>query len=313
MGVFDKWRQESSRERGDPDYWRIGFMPWGGDGGFRSLGDEWDKLEEPVDRETFEWNTGDLEGGKYRLMAIHGTRMRRPEDFGVKGWTMEVGEADGDAGGRTDDELERKVDALLAQAGGNGEERPEDPEALIKWMTLQNPAMMERYADIVVPAAWGVSSPGGGLGFDDFEKNPLGALMYDAYNNPEKLRKAGENVGAGFGAGLDGFFRGMDEPGAIGAGDVDQEPVEDDAEGWTPRRSSDAVAVDLDELGIDEIRPEDWLEAHAAAGEAADEPHVDQDVDADADQEPEPDVDDQEDAADAPATDEIEAAAEALE
>lgn len=251
MGLIERLKggDEPGPEREDPDYWRIGFMPWNGDGGFRSLGDEWDKLAEPVDRETFEWNTGDLEGGKYRLMAINETKMRRPEDFGVKGWTMEVGEPDDSKKSGEQDQLERKVDHLLAQVQESDDDGSgildKDPDAILKAWTLQNPELMYRYADQIIPAAWGATAPGGGIGYAEFDKNPLGALLFDAYNNPEKVRKAGENLGAGFGAGLDGFFTGMDDPAAVAADD-DPEPDDvDDDEEWQPRRSSDEVNLDL--------------------------------------------------------------------
>lgn len=253
MGLIERLTGDDDQpeEREGPDWWRIGFMPWNADGGFRSLGDEWDKLAEPVDRETFEWNVGELEGGKYRLMAIEDTKMRRPEDYGVKSWTMEVGEPD-DSKQRSDKEdLERKIDHLLAQQQQDDEPSnglmDKDPDAILKAFTLQNPDLLMRYADQIIPAAWGATSPGGGIGYEQFDANPLGALLFDAYNNPEKVRKAGENLGAGFGAGLDGFFTGMDDPAAVAEADDDGEADDEEDEGWQPRRSSGEASLDLSE------------------------------------------------------------------
>lgn len=270
LGPLDDGGEEA------PDYWRIAYMEWNGDGGFQALSDEWDKLDDPPDRETFEWNTGRLEDGRYKLMAIKEGRMRRPDDFGVKGWVMDVGEPD-DAP-RERDDLERKVDLLLAQQDQDDDdelEMPADPEALIQWMTLQDPRLLERYGDAIIPAAWGASAPGGGVGYSDFEDNPLGAILFDAYNNPEKLRKAGENIGAGFGSGLDGFFRGMEEPESIGPPDdgADQDAGEDvDDE---PREFGAGATMSLEELREGpEGGPsfDDFVRARQGAEEAPSEP-----------------------------------------
>lgn len=332
MGLID-----SIRGVGDhPDHddaernlkcWTVRHSPTEGKGGWASV-DGWEELATPPSKTEFELNTTELDPGVYRLFWVEADteRIQVPDDD--EAWKHVV-EGDQEADDR--DDLEAKVDQLLAQQAAESQEReeaaarpPGEPEDVVKWQTLNNPQLMERYADLVVPAAWGITEPGGGLGFDQFEKNPLGALMYDAYNNPEKVRKAGENLGAGFGAGLDGFFRGMEEPDTIAddgaaADDVD----EDEPEEFRPTISSEDAAIDMDELADykpdfeDFVRAQEGPQADAggtdeAAAPDEGEPSTEPSDDAEADESD--DTPDLEEELPRPSDeDDIEAAAEALE
>lgn len=290
MGLLDRFDRDggNGNQMPDPDElkgWSVRFSPAGGKGGWASV-EGWDLLGEPPTRTEFEINTGDLDAGRYRLFWVQKDTERLQVPPENVGWSLKV---EGDKKRTDDPDLEQKVDMLLARLESDRQEAAADeqmpdlsPKELMQWMTLQNPEMANRYPDFVMQSAWDLQGSGSGLGFDDFEKNPFGALFYDAYNHPEKVRKAGENLGAGFGAGLDGFFRGMDEPEAIGPDDTDEADDVDEAEAeeFQPRRTSEEAAIDMEALAGYSPDLEDWVAANRAEEAAQDAAGAPQEPDA---------------------------------
>jgi hypothetical protein len=265
MSVFGGLSGLGGGDDDGPDYWAVRRMAWNSDGGFREFSDEWAKLDEPVDRETFEWNTGELEPGRYRLMAIKDTKVRRPDDFDVKGWTIEIG--DPDASRSDDDPLEQKVDMLLAQQNqggpspGNGEvplmELVNDPADLFVLMGAFNENFVGTFGEQAALKQLGLIGDNE-LGFDDYKDNPIGAFFFDSYKEPQQLRELGQNLGAGGSAFFDGLMAGYGDPESILADDIEEAEREADAppdpEEFEPRESRGG-SITLEDLGVDKPDP----------------------------------------------------------
>lgn len=272
MGVLDGLPGRAGDDDEGPDYWAVRRMEWNSDGGFREFSDEWAQLDEPVDRETFEWNTGELEPGRYRLMAIKDTKVRRPDDFDVKGWTIEVGDPDASRSGG-DDPLEQKVDMLLAQqeqrpAGeSNGEvplmELVNEPADLFVLMGAFNENFVGTFGEQAALKQLGLVG-GNELGFDDYKDNPVGAFFFDSYKEPQQLRELGQNLGAGGSAFFDGLLAGYGDPESILGDDIEQAEREAeeaaDPEDFEPR-TADSGPTTLEDLGVDRPDPSDVAQA----------------------------------------------------
>lgn len=71
---------------GEPDAWTVRHTPAECRSGWHEI-EGYERLDEPVIQETFEWNNleSELVPGRYRLFALYGNRLARPtEDVGWK-------------------------------------------------------------------------------------------------------------------------------------------------------------------------------------------------------------------------------------
>lgn len=189
----------------EPDAWTVRWYPAEGRGGWQ-LVDGYERLERPIDRETFQWNNpeADLDPGRYRLFALDGTRLERAADDIGWGWRVEADEADA----RRDDQHRQIMELLddieeILETDETGRDVPDDPEELLKWRLLHDEDFLHLFGDDIALDAWDIRQPRkGGLGFDEFRKSPWGALIYDITHNPEQFQAVMFNVGAGLGKAL---------------------------------------------------------------------------------------------------------------
>lgn len=226
----------------------------------------WERFDEPIDRETFEINVDPtrLKPGTYQLFRLENKQLRKVEDANRWSWTY--GEENNDSG--IDDELRHELERLEAsiqdlRADEEGpRDVPDDPEELLKLLTLNDEEFMRLYGADIALKAWGVHGGAGGpSGYDDYQESPWGALAFDISNNPEHLQAAMRNVGIGIGAAMRTYKSGGAMPNLHATQDdangTDAETVEErvrgDAEG--------VLGKTLDDLADGPSTPEEAVEA----------------------------------------------------
>jgi len=206
------------------DHYTVRKQPIGGSGWATVEGFE--KMDTPIDAETFEFNCDALEvNTKYMLFALDGSRLRRPKDPDTR-WKMKNQPVpDSSTSGSTDeiDKLERKVDKLTAalQAQQDTEEQtPNDPDKMLKAAqtnlavaALNSEQFVAEHGDKIALGAFETAGMGSdsdaAIDFDSFQNSPLSAVAFQALDNPKKMEELGEAAGGSMGAMLSGVSRGM--------------------------------------------------------------------------------------------------------
>lgn len=262
--LFDNRGSEPETNESDIDYWCVRRMPFDGNGGFRSL-DEWDEMDEPIDRQTFEWNHPDPDPGRYRLFAVQDSRYARPPED-VR-WKWDVGDPSDstDRSAATSDEVDSELAALREEVRDLKDSRhpPDaDPEVIqarirakVMELALQNPHFMRVHGEKVALAAFdALSQQRTRPDYEEFEDAPIGATFYTLcrtmIEEPHKFRELGENLGAG----VEGFFDGMAANTKADEGSTpdrsSQSPTDDATpNGWRPR-DVDSGPATLDDLTV---------------------------------------------------------------
>lgn len=231
---------------------RVSHQPPNG-GGWIPV-EEFDKLEEPIAKDEFLYNTGELEPGKYRIYAIRKGMNKKPSDhplYEAEGWTHEV-EAPNEEADAEIRRLERKLDMLMdAQSGPSAEEEMlmSDPDTLdkqlavrMKMAALNSEEFMRRHGEQVMLSmfATGATAPKrDSPGYQDYQESPIGAAMYETFsaamNEPEKLERVGQAIGGGLGRFMAGASTGIaDSPAASPAQPAPPADPTEDPE-FTPR------------------------------------------------------------------------------
>jgi len=238
-------------------------------GGWKPV-DGFDEMDEPIDKGTFEYNAAPLDPGEYRLFAIDGNLQTQPPE-GV-GWVLQVeGERDTDTGGDEIRRLEQKIDRL--QESGE-QEAPADPKeaverqkANLQLAALQSDDFLKRYGDQIILSMFDGDGSGGGsdsaIGYEDWQKNPMGASLYETMHmvreEPEQIERLGEAIGRGVGtfvgSAADGYADPDAEQSLAEAKDAADQPAEADADTAEQQpgggRDLDAGPSDLGDLGSD--------------------------------------------------------------
>jgi len=263
MGVFDRFRGGDDPDSEDgPDAYRV--VRKTEKGGWKPV-DDFDDMDEPIERDTFEYNASPLKPGEYRLFAVKDNLQTQPPE-GV-GWILEVdGDRDRDDG--QDDEiaeLKREIRAMRSETA-DAEQGAEDldpseaverQKASIQLAALNSEQFMSRHGEKIALAMFGDGSGGGGgssMEFDDWQDNPVGASLFEtlkmAREEPEQIERLGEAIGRGagsfMGAAADGFAEG--EPTFAEAQDAAPEQEPDDKPD-EPGRDIDAGPSTMDDLG----------------------------------------------------------------
>jgi len=270
MGLFDRFTgdDDDGKDRDELDGYLICWSD--PESGGWSPVDGWDDLNEPVDRENFRINEGDLDAGTYRLFGRtdHNGSYRLQKVPQHIGWKLEVGAGDED--GDTDDQVKRQIERLERkleqERRSDPDEKNLDPEEALKQVQsqlalqmVQQPAFIEQYGAEIALDAFG-ASPGRGGGemsvdFDTFDSHPFAASLYEAMDNPDKMGQLGTAVGEAMGSFVDGVGRSLElTPGEEGGQQRDQSPDEtagepDESEEFEPREGVDSGASSMETLG----------------------------------------------------------------
>lgn len=266
MGLFDRWSgDDPDPDDDEPDGYRVAKK--NPDGGWAGV-DGFEDMDEPIEKDTFEYNASPLDPGEYRLFAIKDNLFQQPPQ-GV-GWTLKI---DGETRDEQQDDeisrLERKIDRL---AGSGGDEGPQDPreaverqKASLQLQALQSEEFLKRYGDKIIMSMFDGDGPGGGgsdsaIGYDDWQENPIGASLFETMNmvreEPEQIERLGEAMGRGVGAfagsAADGFAE-PDQSLAEAKGDTESDTTEqqstDEPDDEQPARNLDAGPSNIDDLG----------------------------------------------------------------
>ena len=284
MGLLDSLRGGGDGPDDEtPDGYRV--MKNTPKGGWKPV-EGFDDMDEPIAKDTFEYNASPLEPGNYRLFAVKNNLNQQPPDGA--GWTLEVEgntkdrEQDGEIG-----RLERKIDRL---AESDNSEQVDDPQeaverqkANLQLAALQSEDFLKRYGDKIILSMFGDDASGGGgsdsaIEYDDWQENPIGASLYEAMGmvreEPEQVERLGEAIGRGVGSfvgsAADGYAD-SDQSLAEAKGaatDAADEPDETrDGPDEEPTRNLDAGPSSIDDLGAD-TQPADTDELAADIADA---------------------------------------------
>lgn len=164
-----------------------------GGGGWTKFSDEWENLDEPIDRETFEINEGTPPPGTYRCLAVRENNMLGTieEDLGWP-WRIEPEESEPD--------LAEQLDELEALIADDHQDEPPTPEEVLQWKMLTDPELahelLENHPEIVL-SAWDVD-PGGPSAGD----SPLAMTAWYLEHEPERVHELLEQLGEGLGRGI---------------------------------------------------------------------------------------------------------------
>ena len=326
MGLFDPLRGDDDDDGDDtPDHYRI--VRKTAKGGWKPV-DGFAEMDQPLDRETFEYNASPLDPGEYRLFAVKNNLNQQPPDG--TGWVLEVD------GTPPDDDTPDQIESLKSEiralrddgeagAQADPQELVEQQKANLQLAALQSEDFIRKYGDeLVLSMFGGAGSDGGGsdsaIGYDDWQENPVGASLYETMNmmreDPDQVERLGEAIGRGVGTfvggaadGYSGADRSLDD--VTQAVDEAADGAEaDDADDTdpTPDRDLDAGPADLSDLGAapeaadTETLAANIAEARTTARRAgpgeqdrpADAPHTPDDTNADSEdtRPPESDADD---------------------
>ena len=208
MGLFDSLTGgDSGPEDDGPDAYRV--VRKTDKGGWKPV-EEFDRMDEPIDKGTFEYNAAPLQPGEYRLFAIEGNLQRQPPEG--QGWVLQI------EGEQRDDEqddqirkLERKIDRM---ASSETQQEPQDPQELVEKQkaslqlaALQSEDFLRKYGDEIVlgmfDAGPGGNDDGSAIGFEDWQENPVGSTLYETLNmvreDPQQVEALGQAIGRGVG------------------------------------------------------------------------------------------------------------------
>lgn len=268
MGLLDRFTGSGDGDEDDSSTlnYRISHMT--DKGGWEPV-DGYEDMEEPIDRQTFEYNASPLEPGEYRLFAVSGGLNRQPPE-GV-GWTLSVeGDNQPDTTTDTEDELRRELQALRAEVADDSDDSEdiqqmiEKQKAAVGLQMLQNPEFIKRYGDKLALSIMGVDDgdDSGGVEMEDFETfkdNPISATAYQiastAADDPEAVEQLSQTMGNTLGSFLGGAATGatggvqgqQQPPQQQPQPDQDDSPAEaDDDTG----REVDAGPSDPSDLGV---------------------------------------------------------------
>ena len=268
MGLFSSLRDgDDAPDDETPDAYRV--MKTTPKGGWKPV-EGFDDMNEPIAKDTFEYNASPLDPGNYRLFAVQDNLNQQPPD-GV-GWTLEV---EGTA--RDDDqdgeiaEIKREIRALRDD---NTQQEPTDPQeaverqkASLQLAALQSEDFLKRYGDKIILSMFdgdgGGDSGGGGesIGYEDWQKNPVGASLFETMNmvreEPEQIERLGEAIGRGVGtfvgSAADGYADGDGEMSLADAreraGTPDEQDATDEQDAPGGGRDLDAGPSTLGDLG----------------------------------------------------------------
>ena len=268
MGLLDKLTGTDQDDTDDdaPDFYRVAVMSE--DGGWHAV-EGYDDLEEPIDRQTFEYNAAPLDPGNYRLFAVVDNLNRTPQS--EVGWTLEVeGDDQTDTTTDSEDDLRRELQALRAEVADDNDAEDdiqqmiEKQKAAVGLQMLQNPEFIKRYGDKLALSIMGVDdgNDGGGIEMEDFETfkdNPISATAYQiastAADDPEAVEQLSQTMGNTLGSFLGGAASGA-TGGVPGQQQPPQQPTQpdQDADDSTDEpaggRDVSAGPSDPSELGV---------------------------------------------------------------
>jgi hypothetical protein len=200
----------------EADHWTVRHQPPTGGAGWRDV-EGWEELEEPVDRQTFEWNEPDPQPGRYQLFAVKDKKLRRPAEDVRWSWIVEDDATDTQD---VDPDMiaDRAADRVLAALQSDGDLAPEErvarQKAVIQLALLNNEEFVAKHGEAIALSEFDVNQ-GDGLEFSEYEKNPVGAFLYDTYKDPQQMRELGSNLGAGGGAFFEGLVSGIENPESV--------------------------------------------------------------------------------------------------
>ena len=266
MGLMDRFRNDPEEdEQDEPDFYRV--VKKGPNGGWNAL-DEFDKMDSPIDKQTFEYNADGLDPGEYRLFAVKNNLNTQPPEG--TGWVLQIEGTvrDDDQDGEIA-ELKREIRAMreegLQQDPTDPQEAVERQKANLQLAALQSEDFLKRYGDKIIMGMFDADTGGGGssskIEYDDWQENPVGASLFQTMNmvqdEPEQIERFGEAIGRAAGA-----FAGKAADGyAESAGDLSLEEAREqsqttdgtdtDEQQDAPAggRSVDAGPTDLGDLG----------------------------------------------------------------
>lgn len=293
-GSSDDEEEEEDWSPGE-DGWMIAFSD--PDKGGWSPIDEFSNLDEPISRRQFEINTGTLDPGTYRIFATEaretGADLKRTAPDEV-GWKLTVERDEPEPDDDEDDEidqLERKLDRLRSELADDGDSMPQDPEMMLEQaqaqlaiQALNSEEFIKAYGDKIALSAFGGLNDGGmSVDFDTFEDNPVGATMYQAMENPEKMGDIGGALGKAAGEFAQGMSRTFDVSDALSPGSDDSqeagevESETDDGEAPPePAEVSDPGPSSFGDLDVPDADPEETAEEVAEARVSAQESEPDE-------------------------------------
>ena len=222
MGLMDRFRDDTEEEEQDgPDFYRV--VKKGPNGGWNAL-DEFDKMDSPIDKQTFEYNADGLDPGEYRLFAVKNNLNTQPPEG--TGWVLQI---EGTA--RDDDqdgeiaEIKREIRAMREEGS---QQEPDDPQELVERQkaslqlaALQSEDFLKQYGDEIVLGMFDADGRGGSdgtaIGFEDWQENPVGSTLYETLNmvreDPQQVERLGEAIGRGVGTFVGGAADGMSDSG----------------------------------------------------------------------------------------------------
>lgn len=220
MGLFDSLTGGDDDPDDDgPDAYRV--VRKTDKGGWKPV-EEFDSMNEPIDKGTFEYNAAPLQPGEYRLFAVEDNLQRQPPEG--EGWVLQI-----EGSGRGDDkddqmrQLERKIDQM---AQSQEPQEPDDPQELVERQkaslqlaALQSEDFLKQYGDEIVLGMFDADgrgdSDGTAIGFEDWQENPVGSTLYETLNmvreDPQQVERLGEAIGRGVGTFVGGAADGMSD------------------------------------------------------------------------------------------------------
>lgn len=284
MGITDRiFGGSDEPEDSGPDFYRV--VKKTPKGGWKTV-ENFDEMDEPIDKDTFEYNASPLEPGEYRLFCVVDHLNQQPPE-GV-GWTLQVdGTPRDDQQDSEMAELKREIRALkddgTSEQVDDPQEAVERQKASLQLAALQSEDFLKRYGDKIILSMFDSEGSGGGdsdsaIGYDDWQENPVGASLYETMNmvreEPEQVERLGEAIGRGVGSFVGSAADGYadtdqslaDAKAAAGAtpDEPDETPDEPDD---GPARNLDAGPSSIDDLGAD-TQPADTDELAADIAEA---------------------------------------------
>ena len=221
MGLFSSLRDgDDAPDDETPDAYRV--MKTTPKGGWKPV-EGFDDMNEPIAKDTFEYNASPLDPGNYRLFAVQDNLNQQPPD-GV-GWTLEVEGTNRDDQDGEIAEIKREIRAMREEGS---QQEPDDPQELVERQkaslqlaALQSEDFLKQYGDEIVLGMFDADGRGGSdgtaIGFEDWQENPVGSTLYETLNmvreDPQQVERLGEAIGRGVGTFVGGAADGMSDSG----------------------------------------------------------------------------------------------------
>lgn len=203
----------------------------------------------PITEREFRANMPELEPGKYRLWSVDTNNIHHPPKEEDEGWVISVEDDTPSRAESSGERATRRVEQKIDQLEARLEEQngmPHDPEKMTEYAraqiamgALNSPEFLNRYGAEIAMGVLGGSKDKGEMGFDEWSDSPIGATIFQAINDPQKVEQLGEAAGKAGSSFMGGFMTQMDGEGRTLRTDSERAQPDDTTEATPPEEASE--------------------------------------------------------------------------